>query len=337
MMRTLAAIFLFTFVIEVHPKDLMANHKGDRQDPMAMGNLVDNLIDKFVDSVVENFVNKLFDHGLKPLPLHHADVDNMTLGMTHHLRYASHMSLNSDSPLLAFHSAQTHGPYFRRSPAGPDPLQGESFHSHSGRYQRPSDETLSSISRRNALIASLGSAMALLPSPAMARKADIPSAKDSGFPDYTSTSSGLLFKDIKTGKGKTPAVGDRCVIDWTGYTNDRYGPRPFETKQLTNVDGGDKQLFRFELGKGSAIPAIEEAVASMSEGGLRQLVVEREELGYPKDDPSHNRVGPKPSSFSGERALANVLTNEYRVDRTLFFNIKLERVDKPGENGWKPR
>ena len=64
---------------------------------------------------------------------------------------------------------------------------------------------------------------------------------------------------------------DRCVVDWTGFTNDRYGPRPFETKQLTELDGDDKKFFRFELGAGTVIPGFEEAVRGMSEGGVRHL------------------------------------------------------------------
>ena len=58
-------------------------------------------------------------------------------------------------------------------------------------------------------------------------------------------------------------------------------------------------------------------------------------LGYPASDPSHDRIGPKPSTFSGKRALNFVLENKELIDKTLLFNVKLIRVDKPGENGWK--
>ena len=39
------------------------------------------------------------------------------------------------------------------------------------------------------------------------------------------------------------------------------------------------------------------------------------ELGYPSDDPEHDRVGPKPSTFSGQRALDFVLKNQGLVDK----------------------
>lgn len=54
-----------------------------------------------------------------------------------------------------------------------------------------------------------------------------------------------------------------------------------------------------QLGAGKVIPALEETLLDMSEGGVRQLIVPPR-LGYPEDDPSHDRVGPKPSTFSGQ-------------------------------------
>ena len=43
-------------------------------------------------------------------------------------------------------------------------------------------------------------------------------------------------------------------------------------------------------------------------------------------------MGPKPTTFSGMRALNFVLENE-RVDRTLLFNVKLVRVDRSDGRG----
>jgi hypothetical protein len=47
---------------------------------------------------------------------------------------------------------------------------------------------------------------------------------------------------------------------------------------------------------------------------VSQLVVPPE-LGYPADDPTHDRVGPKPASFSGQRTLDFVLSNKGFVDK----------------------
>ena len=152
--------------------------------------------------------------------------------------------------------------------------------------------------------------------------------------DFTLTPSGLRYKDAKPGKGTvTPEPGDRVVVDWTGFTIGYFG-RPFETKQLKSLDGKADEFLRFELGKGSVIPAIEEGVLGMTEGGVRQLVV-NPKVGYPPSDPSHDKVGPKPSTFSGQRALDFVLQNQELIDKTLLFNVKVIRIDKPGQNGWK--
>ena len=57
----------------------------------------------------------------------------------------------------------------------------------------------------------------------------------------------------------------------------------------------DKDFYRFTLGRGEVIPAVEEAVASMKEGGIRRIVVPVE-LGYPNND--MNAQGPTPTTFS---------------------------------------
>jgi len=41
-------------------------------------------------------------------------------------------------------------------------------------------------------------------------------------------------------------------------------------------------------------------------------------------------VGPRPSTFSGQRALDFVLENKELIDKTLLFNVKLIRVDAKG-------
>ena len=205
--------------------------------------------------------------------------------------------------------------------------------------------TMVTPSRRAVLLTSGTATAALIASPhaALAELAYQPAlaGKDYGktemsYDDFVRTPSGLLVKDAKSGSGKAPAKGDRVVVDWTGYTIGYFG-RPFETRKLKELDGSDKDYFRFELGSGAVLRGLEEGVLGMSEGGVRQIVVPfANGLSYPPDDPSHERVGPKPGTFSGQRALNFVLQNQELIDKTLLFNVKLIRVDRPGENGWKP-
>lgn len=71
------------------------------------------------------------------------------------------------------------------------------------------------------------------------------------------------------------------------------------------------------------IPAIEEAILGMKVGGIRRIIVP-EELGYPEG--SFDVVGPKPSNFSGRRALDFVLKNQGMIDKTLLFDLELMAV-----------
>ena len=59
--------------------------------------------------------------------------------------------------------------------------------------------------------------------------------------------------------------------------------------------GAERELYKFVLGQHTAIPAVEEAVASMKPGGIRRLIVPVE-LGYPDND--FRKKGPKPTTFS---------------------------------------
>lgn len=49
------------------------------------------------------------------------------------------------------------------------------------------------------------------------------------YPDFTMTSSGLQYKDLRAGTGDAPHPGDTLVVDWAGYTIGYYG-RPFEAR-----------------------------------------------------------------------------------------------------------
>jgi len=123
------------------------------------------------------------------------------------------------------------------------------------------------------------------------------------------------------------------VYDWSGYTIGYFG-RPFEAKGGPQGGAFDKDLDfrRTILGSHEIVSGLECAFYSMKPGGVRQVVIPFGELSYPANDPEHTRVGPKPSTFSGQRALNFVLDNP-RVDRTMLFNVKLVRVDRSDGKG----
>ncbi|GAB5366025.1 hypothetical protein AAMO2058_001108900 [Amorphochlora amoebiformis] len=145
------------------------------------------------------------------------------------------------------------------------------------------------------------------------------------FSDYTQTPTGLQYQDLRVGQGKSPLKGDECVIDWSGYTIGYYG-RPFEARDKAkggDFTGDEKELYRLILGENKVIPAFEEALQGMKEGGIRRIIVPVE-LGYPDND--MRKKGPKPTTFSGKRALGFVLENQGMIDKTLLFDIELIKV-----------
>lgn len=148
------------------------------------------------------------------------------------------------------------------------------------------------------------------------------------YPDYVQKPSGLQYKIVKEGDGKMPRKGDKVAVDWEGYTIGYYG-RPFQTRNKVKggaFDSTETDYFRWVIGSGTAIAALDEAVQLLREGGVMQVIVPAE-LGYPTGDSNHEFVGPKPDNFSGQRALNFVLDNQNLIDKTLLINIKLARVD----------
>ncbi|CAD5179183.1 peptidyl-prolyl cis-trans isomerase FKBP19, chloroplastic-like [Musa acuminata AAA Group] len=162
--------------------------------------------------------------------------------------------------------------------------------------------------------------------------ADMPAlrGKDYGktkmrYPDYNETQSGLQYKDLRVGDGPTPKTGDTVVVDWDGYTIGYYG-RIFEARNKTkggSFEGDDKDFFKFKVGSRQVIPAFEEAIVGMAEGGIRRIIVPPD-LGYPDSD--FNKLGPRPTTFSGQRALDFVLRNQGLIDKTLLFDIELLKI-----------
>ncbi|KAL3700337.1 hypothetical protein R1sor_018359 [Riccia sorocarpa] len=164
--------------------------------------------------------------------------------------------------------------------------------------------------------------------------ADMPAlrGKDYGkskmrFPDYVETPSGLQYKDLREGTGPAAEEGDQVMVDWAGYTIGYYG-RIFEARNKAkggSFEGNEKDYFKFRVGNNEVIPAFEEAIKTMRVGGVRRLIVPPE-LGYPNND--YNTRGPKPATFSGQRALDFVLKNQGLIDKTLLFDIELLKVKK---------
>lgn len=91
------------------------------------------------------------------------------------------------------------------------------------------------------------------------------------------TSSGLQYKDIVQGSGRSPERGDVVVVHYTGWLEGKPGEPDMTRKFDSSVDRNDK--FEFVIGVGQVIRGWDEGVASMKIGGKRRLVIPSE-LGY---------------------------------------------------------
>lgn len=156
------------------------------------------------------------------------------------------------------------------------------------------------------------------------------------YADFIKDPKGFSYRDVGVGTGTTtPREGDRVVYEWSGYTIGYFG-RPFEAKGGPQGGAFDKEreYSRIIIGSNQIVTGMESAMKSMKVGGIRQVIVPYGELSYPsgKDDSTHDKIGPKPTTFSGQRALNFVLDNP-RVDRTLLFNVKLIRIDNSDGKG----
>jgi peptidylprolyl isomerase len=118
----------------------------------------------------------------------------------------------------------------------------------------------------------------------------------------TKTESGLLYRDTKEGEGEPPAVGQNCVVHYTGWLweNDAKGKE---------FDSSRKRVpFSFHVGEREVIKGWDEGVSAMKVGGKRELIIPAD-LAY------------------GERGAGGVIP----PNATLMFEVELLDLGKKWE------
>jgi FKBP-type peptidyl-prolyl cis-trans isomerase FkpA len=91
----------------------------------------------------------------------------------------------------------------------------------------------------------------------------------------TTSSTGLQYKDLKTGTGAAAKVGTKVTVHYTGWLQNPDGSigKKFDSSRDAN------QPFSFGLGNGNVIKGWDEGVQGMRVGGQRRLVIPAA-LGY---------------------------------------------------------
>jgi peptidylprolyl isomerase len=82
--------------------------------------------------------------------------------------------------------------------------------------------------------------------------------------DYTTLPSGLMYRDVILGTGPMPEQGQTLAVHYTGTYEDG---EVFDT----SLDGDDP--ITFVLGAGEVIQGWEEGLATMMQGGTRELII----------------------------------------------------------------
>jgi peptidylprolyl isomerase len=92
--------------------------------------------------------------------------------------------------------------------------------------------------------------------------------------DTTVTASGLMYIDVKPGKGAMPKQGQTITVNYTGKLTDG---KVFDS----NVDPskGHVKPFQTKIGVGQVIKGWDEGFLSMKVGGKRRLIIPSD-LGY---------------------------------------------------------
>uniref|UniRef100_B8HUH5 Peptidyl-prolyl cis-trans isomerase n=1 Tax=Cyanothece sp. (strain PCC 7425 / ATCC 29141) TaxID=395961 RepID=B8HUH5_CYAP4 len=113
--------------------------------------------------------------------------------------------------------------------------------------------------------------------------------------DYTTTPSGLKYRDLVVGTGAMPKRGQQVIVQYTGTLMNG-------TKFDSSRDRG--QPFQFRIGVGQVIKGWDEGVGTMRVGGQRELVI-------------------PPDLAYGSRAVGGVIP----ANSTLKFDVELLGIE----------
>ena len=91
----------------------------------------------------------------------------------------------------------------------------------------------------------------------------------------TRTESGLEYRDVIEGKGKSPTAGQTCVVHYTGWLWDKGAKgKQFDTSKEGDHSEVDRGVpYTFHVGTDEVIKGWDEGISSMRAGGKRELLI----------------------------------------------------------------
>ncbi len=98
------------------------------------------------------------------------------------------------------------------------------------------------------------------------------------YPDAEPTSSGLYFIEVKKGTGDTIEIGDQVQIYYATWTIDSL----LLDQSVGYLDGYRYEPFTVNVGSGTSIAGLEEALTYMQKGSVANLVIDSK-LAYGQD------------------------------------------------------
>ena len=120
---------------------------------------------------------------------------------------------------------------------------------------------------------------------------------------FTTTASGLRYRDLRVGDGAMPKAGDVVEAHYTGWLTDG--------TQFDSSRSEGRNAIKFPLGQGMVIAGWDEGLSTMRVGGHRKLVIPAE-LGY------------------GDRGVTEADgTQSIPPGATLVFQVELLSIESP--------
>lgn len=134
---------------------------------------------------------------------------------------------------------------------------------------------------------------------------------------YVKLPSGVVYADLRKGKGKTAATGSRVNLQWVLRKSNGYF--------VDSSERNDSVPFIFTIGDGSAIAGLDEAMVGVAEGGVRRVLIPPA-LAY-VEGLEDGKPGPIPVGFGPRQQMRRVQNVRKDVPgEYVFLEVQVTKI-----------